>query len=1442
MSSDPPSPGTPPTGGAGRYTPTTASRPQEDLSGDRLLAILPRDGQGRPVLGGFALICRIGRGGMGAVYYAIHPRLAVEVAVKILPFTLVEQDPRLADRFHSEGRMAAALRSDHIVHVLDVNQDHDTHFLVMEYVDGESAGGHIKGQKTGLSERDALAIVLAATQGLSVAHAKGIIHRDIKPDNILIPREAGGLAFAKAKLADLGLAKPEGSGQSVGTQSHVAMGTPGYMAPEQIEDAKTAGPPADVFSMGATLYALLSGHAPFVGSSLGVILRDTATKEPPPLPAGVSVATKALVERCMAKDPKQRYANGAALLRALETGGLGPEGAERVEAPSTKLPGATEPTLVAARDVSPPERKRSRVPMIAAIAAAAVLVIVAVAYLATRGPGKSAGEEKATSGMTAEQRREAYQGYLTAAEIAKTTAEVTDTADAWQKVAAAAAKAELNASGERETRAAHDLAALAAQRIAWATAREVEERDLDAAIALVARAMAAREAPKELTDYQAALAAKKREREDAAARKSQFDQLAAQARTEKEPAAALALWRRVQRLADQEGDKSEAAKRVDELSAEVRYAAAMAEAKAAEAVRDWERARAAYERALEAKRDDAAATAALAEVRKRVQPGKVAIVSATFDARAGKVALKVTIEPGWHIYSVRPAKDVSPTTIALEKGFAAEGVIEEPKPLHRSEQGFEFDCHEGAVTFLIPARIAADTKEIKGTIDFMAFDANQCLAKTLSFTAVPGVVEVAQPEEPAKIEIVLDAEKKIRMEFVRIKAGMFIMGDKEKEDAPHEVTLTKDYWMQTTETTQAQWEAVMGWNESKFKGPDLPVEQVSWDICQKFMEKLTAKAKEQLKGKTASLPTEAEWEYACRAGSKERFSFGEDESTLGDYAWYDKNSGSKTHAVAQKKPNAWGLYDMHGNVREWCQDWHGEYGGKASDPPGPSSGTYRVLRGGSGRYGPTSARSAGRYWGSPGYGRHEDTGLRVALHVAPDFKAAFNKLAEKGLQAATGEEAGDLVELLEKGRRQEALPFLAERLLRAEKVEERFLAALMLERLKDPAAVPALSESLKSEPEELARRMSAHALAIIGTDAAREPLRKAMAADKDWGVRLNSAYGLAKLGDGPGLQFLQDAYATGPAEYRVAVLGGLAEIAAPSTVTFFREILNDTTDATELILAINALAAMKDEGALPQLQRIAGSAASQGVRDAAAKAVAQIKKDVDTFVLVLDADKKIKMEFVRIKAGTFTMGDKGEKDATPHEVTLTKDYWMQTTETTQAQWEAVMGSNPSDFKGADLPVEQVSWEDCQKFMEKLNAKAKEQLKGKAASLPTEAEWEYACRAGSKDKWSFGDDESKLVDYAWYSKNSVGKTHAVAQKKPNAWGLHDMTGNVYEWCQDWYGGYGGKATDPTGPGSGTSRVLRGGTWAHLATDLYSANRDRVVPAGHNSLIGLRVALH
>jgi formylglycine-generating enzyme required for sulfatase activity len=222
----------------------------------------------------------------------------------------------------------------------------------------------------------------------------------------------------------------------------------------------------------------------------------------------------------------------------------------------------------------------------------------------------------------------------------------------------------------------------------------------------------------------------------------------------------------------------------------------------------------------------------------------------------------------------------------------------------------------------------------------------------------------------------------------------------------------------------------------------------------------------------------------------------------------------------------------------------------------------------------------------------------------------------------------------------------------------------------------------------------------------------------------------------------------------------------------------------------------------------------------------------------------IGMKFILIPAGEFWMGPKEEtgrkSGVIRHKVGITKSFYMQTTEVTQAQWKAVMGmgNNPSNYSGDNLPVESVSWNDAQEFIKKLNEK--EKLAGWTYRLPTEAEWEYACRDGSTTRFCFGDNECGLDNYCWFYENSDIKTHPVGTKKPNKWGLYDMHGNVWEWCADWYGDYASSpVSDPKGPASGTSRVLRGGCWINCALNCRSAARFGVNPAPRNAIIGFRV---
>ncbi|MBQ0115089.1 MAG: formylglycine-generating enzyme family protein [Bacteroidales bacterium] len=222
--------------------------------------------------------------------------------------------------------------------------------------------------------------------------------------------------------------------------------------------------------------------------------------------------------------------------------------------------------------------------------------------------------------------------------------------------------------------------------------------------------------------------------------------------------------------------------------------------------------------------------------------------------------------------------------------------------------------------------------------------------------------------------------------------------------------------------------------------------------------------------------------------------------------------------------------------------------------------------------------------------------------------------------------------------------------------------------------------------------------------------------------------------------------------------------------------------------------------------------------------------------------KGVKFNMIKVEHGTFTMGATPEMknvdsyESFSHQVTLSRDYYIGETEVTQALWKAVMGTNPSRFKANNLPVENLDWNDCQKFVEKLSS-----LTGKKFRLPTEAEWEYAARGGNKASGHQFMGSDILEEVAWFGNNSGGKPHPVASKKPNELGLYDMAGNVWEWCSDFWSRYRcNHQIDPTGPESGEEYVCRGGDWESLSRRCRASYRDRTYP-DDTARMGLRIVL-
>jgi len=226
-------------------------------------------------------------------------------------------------------------------------------------------------------------------------------------------------------------------------------------------------------------------------------------------------------------------------------------------------------------------------------------------------------------------------------------------------------------------------------------------------------------------------------------------------------------------------------------------------------------------------------------------------------------------------------------------------------------------------------------------------------------------------------------------------------------------------------------------------------------------------------------------------------------------------------------------------------------------------------------------------------------------------------------------------------------------------------------------------------------------------------------------------------------------------------------------------------------------------------------------------------------ILILQLEPRVKMELVLLPAGEFVMGS--HDDEPPHRVEITTPFYMGRYSVTQAHWVAIMGSNPAHFKdGDELPIETITWEACVNFCQKLSS-----VMGRHARLPSEAEWEYACRAGSNTAYSFGEATEELDQYGWYRDNANGTSHPVGRKNPNAWGLYDMHGGIDEYCQDlWHPNYVGAPADGSAwieSGEKGMRVLRGGSWYDLAEHCCSPHRNYYDSAEPSEDHGFRVVV-
>jgi formylglycine-generating enzyme required for sulfatase activity len=651
----------------------------------------------------------------------------------------------------------------------------------------------------------------------------------------------------------------------------------------------------------------------------------------------------------------------------------------------------------------------------------------------------------------------------------------------------------------------------------------------------------------------------------------------------------------------------------------------------------------------------------------------------------------------------------------------------------------------------------------------------------------------------------------VSFKMVKVDGGTFQMGSTtgDSDEAPvHNVTLNS-YYIGETEVTQALWTTVMGSNPSDSKGDNLPVEKVSWDDCQTFITKLN-----QLTGQTFRLPTEAEWEYAAKGGTKSQGYIYSGSNSIGNVAWYDDNSSKETHHVATKSPNELGIYDMSGNVYEWCQDWYENYSSNAqTNPIGPSSGSHRVNRGGS-CYGSASyCLTANRFHSSPTL-TNSVLGLRLALsELDPGPEPDDHEYVDLGLPSGT---------------------LWATCNVGANSPEEYGDYFAWGETTPKETYNWSTYKWCKGSGETMTKYCADSSYGYNGfTDDKTELDPEDDAATVNWGINWRT----------PTIAQIQELLDNCTMEHTILHDRSGTLVRGPNGKSIFLPPAG-VREGTGLSLTgsyyywSRSLSTYQTDGAGDLYFYRFDWSSGDNIRSwGQSVRPVRVNKNDDTATETFTVND-VSFKMIPVESGTFQMGSEdGDDDEKPvHSVTLSS-YYIGQTEVTQALWKAVMGDNPSYFSGDNLPVEGVRWDDCQTFITKLN-----QLTGKTFRLPTEAEWEFAARGGNKSKGYQYSGSSNIDAVAWYCGNSNGTIHPVGIKQANELGIYDMSGNVWEWCQDWHGSYSSSSqNNPVGPSSGSRRVIRGGGRYSDAGFCRSALRADSPPGIRDSRLGLRLVL-
>ena len=754
-----------------------------------------------------------------------------------------------------------------------------------------------------------------------------------------------------------------------------------------------------------------------------------------------------------------------------------------------------------------------------------------------------------------------------------------------------------------------------------------------------------------------------------------------------------------------------------------------------------------------------------------------------------------------------------------------------------------------------------------------------------------------------------------------IRPGSFTMGSpttesgRDADETLHTVTLTKPYYMGVFEITQRQWTLVMGSNPSSFTGDDRPVENVSYGLIRGTSQgaswpnssavdatSFIGRIREKTGLDGLDLPTEAQWEYACRAGTTTALNSGMDilvsttsDANMGQVGRYNGNvadgkGGYSDHetVVGSYQPNAWGLYDMHGNVWEWCRDRYGAYPTvqESVDPVGaPTSSTGLVIRGGGWNVPSSYCRSAKRFGDYTAMSVFNFLGFRLSGSSSASSTELIASEAAFRLDTRTGVRTANLSETITYSPRW------------ASDNGETAASGCCVALDGTELLTSGVEGSFVWSPTVPGTHCLTHtAGSVVYTTQFIVPdwVRVANVVSSQrqvWSglVDIDCEILCSNAQTNLTLSLSARDLTTGAEIPMVHVwLEGAATQTNALVVTAgkHRLVWDAGTDAPDVVSGEVAITVQATVGVSAQTPNYLVVDLSNGPSAASypVQALAQAPRGGWT-----DEYKTDKLVLRLIRPGTYTMGCERTEvgyntsfdlfEALPHKVTITRPFYIGVFEVTQRQWELVMGTRPSYFSNSSCyqtrPVEQVSWNmirgnssiytwpnvttvDSASFIGRLRARTGLE----EFDLPTEGQWEYACRAGTTTSLNNGKNltgasidvnlneigryiynyPSGSTTYSITSTTDAG-TAAVGSYQPNDWGLYDMLGNVYEWCLDFWqyrSEFTSAATDPTGPSSGTERSTRGGAWGATAATCRSAYRVGASPSSTRDLYGFRLS--